>query len=654
MKIVVADNAGFCFGVKRAVDKAIECSKIHKNVVTLGPIIHNKNVVDELKKMGVGQIDSIDEADESSLVIIRSHGVSKQVLDTLEKRNIKYIDMTCPYVKKIQNIVKEECEKGNQVIIIGSREHPEVQGISGWCEKSLIFENVEELENWSKNEGKDREIPVSMVCQTTLNQKKWEICSLFTKNLYTKHNIFDTICVATCKRQKEAAELSSESQAVVVVGDKQSSNTKHLYQIASNFCDTVQYIERATELDCSILNGNINQIAILAGASTPDWAIKEVYDKMMDETKIITETEESFADILEATLKTLYTGDRVTGIVTGISPTEINVDLATKYAAYIPIAELSNEPNVDVNSIVKVGEPVEAFVMRVNDIEGTIMLSKKRLDAVKGWDVVEKARNDKEVVEGYVAEENKGGVIAVVSGVRVFIPVSQTGVAKDGSLESLLKTTVKLKITEVNRARRRVVGSIRAASFDERRVKADKVWETIEVGAKYKGIVKNLTSYGAFVDIGGVDGMVHVSELSWKHINNPSEVLKVGDELDVFVIAFDKEKHKISLGHKLAEDNPWTKFISTYTVGDVAEVKIVKFMPFGAFAEIMPGVDGLIHISQITSEKRVTKIAEVLTIGQMVNAKIVEIDMEKNKVSLSIKALEEKAVEATEDTAVEE
>ncbi|MBQ3985823.1 MAG: 30S ribosomal protein S1, partial [Oscillospiraceae bacterium] len=354
-----------------------------------------------------------------------------------------------------------------------------------------------------------------------------------------------------------------------------------------------------------------------------------------------------FEEMLERSIKTLHTGEKVSGIIASITQTEVSVDLGTKQSGYIPITELSDEPNFNVNEHFKVGDEIEAFVTRVNDVEGTVALSKKRLDANKAWETISEARNERTTVEGTVIEENKGGIVVLVKGVRVFVPASLSGLPKDAPMTELLKKKVKLRITEVNQPRRRVVGSIRAVQFEERRAKAQEVWDNIEVGKHYDGVVKSLTSYGAFVDIGGVDGMVHVSELSWNRIHQPSEVVKVGDPLDVYVISFDKEARKISLGHRDPNANPWKVFTDKYSVGDVAEVKVVKLMTFGAFAEVVPGVDGLIHISQIAN-RRIGKPDEVLSEGQVVSAKITAIDNENKKVSLSIRALSEPAAPAAE------
>ena len=521
-----------------------------------------------------------------------------------------------------------------------------------------MFSNVSELTNWLEEDVKNTQIPLSVVSQTTGNKENFDTCVQLIKKLCTNQKIFDTICNTTSIRQKEAAELARTSDAMIVIGGQGSANTHRLAEICREHCDRVFMIETADELEKAKFTPN-DIIGITAGASTPAWIIKEVNQTMSEEIKEIiaegAETEaESFEAMLEKSIKTLHTGEKVTGIVAAITPTEISVDLGTKHAGYIPVAELSADPTAKVEDIVKVGDEVEAFVMRVNDVEGTVMLSKKRLDSVKSWDVIEELRANKETVEGVVTEENKGGVVVMVKGLRVFVPASQTGVPKDEPMTSLLKEKVKLRITEVNQSRRRVVGSIRAVAYEERKAKADAVWNEIEEGKKYTGVVKSMTSYGAFVDIGGIDGMIHVSEISWSRIKQPSDVLSVGDEIEVYVISFDKEKRKISLGYKTEENNPWTKFTTSVSVGDVVNVKIVKLMPFGAFAEILPGVDGLIHISQI-ADRRIATPAEVLSEGQEVDVKVTEINEEKHKVSLSIRAiLEPAAAEEVVEESVED
>ncbi len=634
-----AASAGFCFGVRRAVELAEDLGKKGVNAVTLGPIIHNSHVVEHLKKLGVSCVDSVDVVPQGATAIIRSHGVAAGIIDELNVRKIPFVDATCPYVEKIHKIVKTNEDEGRQVVVIGNKTHPEVCGIAGQCKKALVFENESDINNYILQNPNFKKMHISVVAQTTIGRSFWENCIKILKKQCTNCKIFDTICFATSKRQNEAYELSIESDAMIVIGDKTSSNTKGLVNICQNGCQNVFHIEDLTELSLEKV-AEYDRVGITAGASTPDWIIKEVENKMSEQiTNEINNAEGmSFEEMLEASLKTLNTGDKVTGIVTGITPTEVCVDLGTKHAGFIPVAEVSDDPSVKIEDIVKIGDEIEVIVVRVNDVEGVATLSKRRLDAVKYWDEIEAARQDETVVEGIVTEVNKGGVMVSVKGVRVFVPASQTGLPREADLNEMMKKKVSLKISEVNRPRRRIVGSIASVLRAERRAAAEKIWSEIEVGKAYKGVVKSLASYGAFVDIGGVDGMVHVSEMSWTRIGHPSEMFKVGDIVDVFVLALDTEKKKISLGYKKAEDNPWVKFTTNYKVDDVADAKIVKLMPFGAFAEILPGVDGLIHISQI-SNTRIANPRDVLSEGQQVQVKIIGIDEENKKISLSMRAL---------------
>ena len=637
MSVVVAKYAGFCFGVNRAVELVENAIRNGKRVRTLGPIIHNHHVVAHFERHGVRVIVSPEKARPGDTVIIRSHGVSRAVFEALKAMDVELVDATCPFVKRIHGIVSQAESEGRKTVIIGTRTHPEVMAISGWCRDPVVFETPEELENWALSGEISKDLPICMVSQTTSTEFLWNMCVKIAKKQFTNLKIFDTICKATEYRQSEAAKLAESCQAMVVVGDANSSNTGRLASICREYCPRVVLVDNADELEPSFFRGAY-RVGITAGASTPAWIIKEVNKTMSELNTVETAQEENFAELLEQSIKTLNTGDRVTGIVTGISPTEVQVDLGTKHAGYIPYDEVSNDPSVKPEDVVKVGDEIEVFVVRVNDQEGTCQLSKKKLDGMRVWDEINEACENKTVVEGTITEENKGGLVANVKGIRVFIPASQSGIAKGGDMSQLQGQTVQMKITEVNRARRRVIGSIRAVTAEARKAAAEKIWSEIEVGKKYHGVVKSLTSYGAFVDIGGVDGMVHVSELSWNHIKNPSEVVKVGDEIDVYVISFDPEKRKISLGYKTEEMNPWNQFMSKYSVGDVVPAKIVKLMTFGAFAEILPGVDGLIHISQI-ADRRIGKPEDVLSEGQDVEVKIIDVDADKKRISLSIRAL---------------
>ncbi len=637
MRVIQAKSAGFCYGVERAVRLAEQTAREKGGCVMLGSIIHNAHVVRELEQLGGRCVNSVEEIHLGDTVIIRSHGERKEVFDRLAEVGIQCVDATCPNVQRIQQLVAQADGEGRTPIIIGEEHHPEVIGVASWSGRSMIFETPEKLQKWLDSAPENRHFPLTAVAQTTCIRSLWETSSKILKKECTNAKLFDTICNATQRRQSEAAELAAMVDVMVVVGDRKSANTQHLTEICSERCPRVYQIEGASELEPNFLKG-CSVAGLTAGASTPASIIKEVNETMSEEIKNTEAMEESFEELLEKSFKTLNTGEKVTGIVTAIGPTEVQVDLGCKQAGYIAIDELSADPNVKPEDVVKVGDEIETYIIRVNDVEGYAMLSKKRLDAVKVWDDIAEACENKTTLEGKVTEENKGGIVVNVKGVRVFVPASQSGQPRGAELSEMIGQTVSLRITEVNRARRRVVGSIRAVQYEARQAAQAEIWNNIEVGKHYNGVVKSMTSYGVFVDIGGVDGMVHISELSWSRIKNPAEVVSVGDPLDVYVISFDPEKRKISLGVKDHSCNPWDKFMETYKVGDVANVRIVKLMAFGAFAEVVPGVDGLIHISQI-ADRRIEKPSDVLSEGQMVDAKITAIDEEKQKISLSIRAL---------------
>ena len=630
-----------------------------KRVCTLGPIIHNPQTLRRLEQRGVKTVDFPNEVSSGDTLVVRSHGVAESVLKEIQERGIKYCDATCPFVQKIQKIVAEASRAGKTVLIAGDASHPEVKGIIGHCAgRCFVFKNADELQNILERAGLKQEEPLCIVSQTTFQVNEWENCLEIIKRVYTNVSVFDTICNATAIRQSEAAELSRQCDAMIVIGGKQSSNTAKLFELCKKNCAAC-LVESADELPLSALC-RAECIGITAGASTPASIIKEVFDTMSEFNQGAgpkeNNTEGSFEEMLEESLKTLNTDEKVHGVVVGVTPSEVLVDVGRKQAGYIPASELSADPNVKPEDLVKIGDEMDLLIMRTNDQEGTIMLSKKRLDATKGWEKVMTAEEDQSVLDGVVTEIIKGGLIAVTNGVRVFIPASQATASRSDPIEDLLKKEVKFRIIEVNRSRKRAVGSIRSVLKDERKALADKFWETAEVGKEYTGVVKSLTSYGAFVDLGGIDGMIHISELSWSRIKNPSEVVNVGDQVTVYIKGLDQEKGKISLGYKKPEDNPWEIMKNEYPVGSVAEVKIVGMTTFGAFAQVIPGIDGLIHISQI-ADHRIEKPQDVLKINDVVKVKIIDVDFDKHRVSLSIRALledeEEKPAESAGDEKAE-
>ena len=665
-KITVAEHAGFCFGVARATDaveKRIKEKRDGERIFTLGHLIHNTGYIEWLEKNGVRSLDESEigdvcnSASEDSpvTVFIRAHGISaetEKLLASCKEDNafFDYADMTCPFVKKIHRIAKENSTPESFFALLGTPTHPEVVGIMSYAEgEKAVFESADALEGSFRNGSlsKMHKKTLILAAQTTQNLAEWEKSLKIAKKYCTNSKIFDTICSVTEIRQNEAKSLAENCDFMVVVGGKESSNTAKLHKICSGACAETVWVENAEELDGKFPTNK--KIGIVAGASTPKRDIEEVF-------LIMSEMNENFAELLEQSLKTLNTGDTVTGYVTHVTDAELQLDLGAKVTGIIKAEQITDDASAHLTQMFNIGDAVEAFVIRVSDIEGVAELSKKRTDSDRNWKNIVALKESGEVVSGKVLKVVNGGLSVQVDSTVVFVPASHSGIAKDGDLSALVGETVDLKIIEVKDQGKRAIGSIRVVLNALRRARTEEFWANIEEGKQYTGTVRSLTSYGAFVDLGGVDGMVHVSELSWRPIKHPSAVVAVGDVITVFVKSFDRETKRISLGYKTDDTNPWLLFTNSYNVGDIVSVKIVNMMPFGAFAEIMDGVDGLIHISKIAN-KRISKPADVLELGQIVDAKIIEIDNEKQKISLSIRALlEDEVVEeaAPAEEAVEE
>ena len=653
-QVLVAKHAGFCFGVRRATDALErELAEGGRTVCTLGRLIHNDVYNASLDARGVRCISADDldaifaecERGAAYTVVVRAHGeldgVIRRMKDAAGRfETFRFLDCTCPYVDKVRRIAGENSGEGRLFFLLGAADHPEVRGIMSCVRgEGHVFADANELERFiGENEAKIRENTVCFAAQTTQKLSEWKKSLKILEKLYTKAIIFDTICNVTAQRQTEARALAAASDAVIVIGSASSSNTVKLYEVCRSVCENTYLVGDANEIDPTVF-APYKKLSITAGASTPISVIREVERKMSENT-------ENFEELLEQhdSVKTIKSGDVVTGIVSSISPNEIHMDLGTKATGVVTKDQITDDPNAKLNEMFKIGDEFDVFVIKVSDIDGIATLSKKRVDSDKNWKDVAAAYESGEVLEGKIVEAVKGGVIISVKSNRVFIPASQTGVPRDGDLSVLVGSTQRIKIIEVRADRRRAYGSIRAVAREERKAKEKAFWETVEEGMIYEGPVKSLTSYGAFVDLGGVDGMVHMSELSWTHIKHPSEVVKVGDMIKVFVKAIDRERKRISLGYKTEDTDPWFILNNKYKVGDVASVKIVSLMPFGAFAEVVPGADGLIHISQITDHK-IDKPGDVLEIGQVVTAKITAIDQENRKISLSIRALMDPTVD---------
>ena len=632
MKILKAKTAGFCFGVDRAVKLTYQLAEEGHKVATLGPLIHNPQCVADLESKGVVTAAGLDDVPAGYEVVIRSHGVGADVYEAIAERGLVLHDATCPFVAKIHRIAKRASDEGKTLLVAGDKTHPEVQGIVGHTKGEVfVFADLDELKAWQG--PKNGQNGIIVVAQTTFQVTKWLECTNFIKKDYTNAEIFDTICNATWTRQQEAEDLSQKCDLMVVIGGHHSSNTQKLVKVAEKHTKAVT-VETAKELLPEWFEG-VDTVAVTAGASTPSSIIEEVLNSMSEEIREEMSFAEMFAES-EANLKPVFAGKVVEGTVTSITPNEVQVDIGTKHTGFVKLSELTDDPAARAEDLVKVGDKLDLVVEKVNDQEGVAYLSRKKLEARKGLEEVAKAAEEGTVMEGVVTETNKGGVIVLVKGVKVFVPRSQATMRRDEDINALVKQNVKLIITEC--AGRKIVGSINKVTAEENAAKREAFWADVEVGKTYTGVVKSLTAYGAFVDIGGVDGLCHISELSWNRIKHPSEVVSVGDTIEVYVKALDPENHKVSLGYKKAEDNPWEKLKNEYPIGSVFTAPVVSITKFGAFVRILPGVDGLVHISEISNE-RVEKVGDVLKVGDEVNVKLLDVDFDKKRISLSMKAL---------------
>ena len=640
MQIILAKTAGFCFGVNRAVKLTYELLEQGRPVATLGPLIHNPQVVEDLESKGAITCDSVDDVPDGCEVVIRSHGVGQSVYDKISTRRLAYHDATCPFVTKIHKIAARAGAEGAMLLVAGDAKHPEVQGIVGHTTgKVEVFANLEELEKLLPELTQQKSI--FAVAQTTFNVQSWETCKEFLKNQCTNAKIFDTICNATWARQQEAEDLSQKCDHMVVIGGHHSSNTQKLLQVAARHTKAIN-VETADELDKDWLNG-ARIVGVTAGASTPSSIIEEVLNCMSEEIR----DDMSFEEMLAASeAKPLYAGKIVKAKVISVSPTECVVGIdGSKHTGIVKLSEMSHDPNAKMEDLVKLDDELDLVVVKTNDQEGVDTLSRVRFEAQKGMKDVSEAAENGTVMEGDVMEANKGGVVVNVKGVRVFVPRSQATMRRDEDYTKLVGQHVKLVITEC--AGRKIVGSINKVTAEENKAKRDEFWKNVEVDKQYTGVVKSLTSYGAFVDIGGVDGLCHISELSWNNIKHPSEVVSVGDTIEVYVKSYDPENQKVSLGYKKEEDNPWEKLKNEYPIGSEFEAPVVSITKFGAFVRILPGIDGLVHISEISNE-RVNKVSDVLKVGDMVKVKLINVDFDRKRISLSMKACLDEAAEDAE------
>lgn len=636
--ITVAKSSGFCFGVNRAVRMVYDELSGNTKVATLGPIIHNQDVVNDMEKHGARIINDVSELHEDEVVVIRSHGVGQSVYDSIARKGNRLIDATCPFVTRIHRIVAEKNREGYFILIAGDENHPEVQGIVGHCDENcLVFKDNFELKAFFEKKYKNLKKRLAIVAQTTYNIIVWDRCLKEIPRNDSDIVIFDTICSATEKRQSDAEKLAKVSDLMLVVGGKHSSNTVKLSEVCSKYCK-VLHIENARELH-SLKLPDAENIGITAGASTPAYIIKEVQTTMTEILNNLDDEKEIFnEEMIDQSFKKVHNRDRVTATVEAVNANGILVSLGAKQTGVVALADLTDDPTKKPSDIVSVGDEIELIVTKVNEQDGIVTLSKKKLDEQAGFDKIIQAKEEGTVLEAVVKNVVKGGVVVSCNGVRVFIPASLTGLPRNADLDQLLKKKVSFKIIEAGENRRRAVGSIKAVANAQKEEAKANFWANAKVGDVFTGKVKSITSFGAFVDLGGIDGMVHISELSWKRIKHPSEVVSIGDTLEVYIKDLNQEENRISLGYKKPEDNPWEIFKANYNEGDIVKVTVVSITSFGAFARIIDGIDGLIHISQL-ADRKVENVKDVLSVGDEVDAKIISVNFDEKRVSLSIRAV---------------
>ena len=625
MEINIAKSAGFCFGVRRAVETVYKES-VKKNVYTYGPIIHNDEVVADLERQGVGVI--YDKKDFRSLkegtIIIRSHGVPKEIYDEIADAGLDLVDATCPFVRKIHKVVEKESREGRVVIIVGNDHHPEVEGIKGWCHtRPIVIENREQAEDIVV----EPDTKLSIVSQTTFNYNKFQYLVEIISEKGYDINVFNTICNATEERQKETRELAMKSDAMIVIGGRHSSNTQKLFEISKKECSNTFYIQTKNDLNMEEFQ-NIGMLGITAGASTPNNIIKEVHESM---------AEMSFDQMLEESFKTIRNGEVVQGTIIDVKEDEIILNIGYKADGIISRNEYSNDQNLDLTTVANVGDEMEAKVLKVNDGEGQVLLTYKRLKAEKGNKRLEEAFNNKEVLKATVAKVLDGGLSVNVEDTRVFIPASLVSDTYEKNLKKYDGQEIEFVITEFNPRKRRIIGDRKQLLVAEKKAKQEALFARIEAGMTVEGTVKNVTDFGAFIDLGGADGLLHISEMSWGRVENPKKVFTVGETLKVLIK--DIQGEKIALSLKFPETNPWLNADEKYAVGNVVTGKVARMTDFGAFVELEPGVDALLHVSQIAKE-HIEKPSDVLKVGEEITAKVVDFKQDDRKISLSIKALD--------------
>ena len=632
MEIILSDAYGFCGGVKRAVNLAFTTAKEDENVKMMGELVHNADVNRELKDLGVEVIEE-ENLPIGATVITRSHGTTKELKETLEKKDNRIIDTTCPFVSRIYEIVRENNEEGIPVVIVGEKEHPEIKGIASYGDYIFIVKDEEEVENLPLQDEKK----IALVSQTTNPKKIVDKVEERLKGVFTGEILrYNTICKATNDRQDACRMLATHVDCMLVIGGKNSANTKKLVKIASEHCDNVYHIQTINQLDLRPFK-KFNKIGITAGASTPDSVIKEAVSRMDNMNR--DEMNNEMMEAIENSFTRVRRGEIVSGEVLYVTDDEVMVNIGYRADGIISRDELSNDPDVKPEELFNQGDEIQVYVMKMDDGDGNVVLSYKRVENMKVWDEMEEKFENDEHVTAHVTNVVKGGLTCDVDGLNGFIPASHASVRFQRDLSKYVDQDLECEIIDFDKSRRKFVLSRKNVEATEIEEKRKEVYATLEEGQFIEGTVQRLTNSGAFVDVGGVDGLIHISELSWNRVKHPSDVVSPGEKVKVLVLKIDEEKNRIALGLKQTTQKPWDTFVETVQVGDDVKGTVVNILDFGAFVRLESGVDGLLHVSQI-SRQHVEKPADVLEIGQEIDVRVTDINFDDKKISLSMKALQ--------------
>ncbi len=621
MEIIIARHSGFCYGVQRAVKLAEQMIGTDKNIYTLGPIIHNPQFVEKLQRQGIAVADNLAEI-QTGTAIIRSHGVGPKIYDEAEARQLNIVDATCPHVKKAQQQAADFYHDGYQVIIIGEKHHPEVQSIAAWTDDTaLIIETVAEAASLVLAGFKK----VGIVSQTTFSAALFDLIEAELKAKCPQALVNRTICTATDQRQAAALQTAAKVQMMLVIGGKNSANTRRLAEICRLSGSEVHHIETAQELIPAWFR-KIESVGITAGASTPDWIIEEVIYKVEEMNELVNEQE----------LK-VEAGSIVSGTVVAVHKDEVFVDIGYKAEGVIDRVDLTFPTVEDANEVVKVGDCIQVYVVALDQDEIPVKLSKLLADRQVAWSQLVTAMDQQIPVEVTVTDVIKGGLAATFSGVRVFIPASQVSLHFVEDLASYVGQTLSVMPIEIDETKNRAVFSRRLILQAERNKKEEEVYNKLVVGSTINGTVSRLATFGAFVDVGGVDGLIHISDLSWERVASPEEIVAVGDAVTVMVLKVDKPAKRISLSLKQIQTDPWYDKVAGLVAGKILDGTVTKVTAFGAFVAIGNGLEGLVHLSEL-AEQRVAKVEDVVSKGQSVKVKVLSVDEDKKKIALSMKA----------------